>query len=147
MEAIGTSETVVLTQEKRCGLAGLYERIVRHEGPFSHYTNPEPMEDGIRVLPSEIKSPVVMDFLMFMYQNDLVAQFDWGHWDEGREFFADRNPDKYDQVNQEFALKLITAVIRNDRFCTGVLCGTFESGDMQNILAKLIELDSGGESV
>ena len=139
MEVIGSGEGVEFTEHKRTGLAQVLDRIVQHEGAFSEYTNPSTLDDGTRVIPTEIKDAVVMEFLHFMYENGLVLQFDWASWDAGRDFFLSTDPEKYERIDQEFALRLITAVIRNDRFCTGVLCDTFETGEMQAIVARLLD--------
>jgi len=69
-----------------------------------------------------------MKAMEFLYENELIINFDWGKWDEDREFFQNNDPNKYDNIDREFTLKLLTAAARNDRFCAGAWGNLFESG-------------------
>ena len=80
-----------------------------------------------------------MKAMEFLYENELIIDFDWGKWDEGREFFKNNGPNKYDIIDREFTLKLLTAVARNDRFCDGVWGNLFESGTALILFKKLFE--------
>ena len=75
-----------------------------------------------------------------MYENELVVSFDWSAWDEGREWYKNSNESKYEALDIPTALKLLTAVMRNDRFNEGALVSAFESGDFPKIINKLVEL-------
>ncbi len=71
---------------------------------------------------------------------NLIVPFDWPDWQEGRDWYADEAESKYDTLDYETALKLITAVIRNDRFNDGAILRSFESGDFPKIINKFTEL-------
>ena len=51
--------------------------------------------------------------------------------------FGDEDDDKYEKLDIETALKLLTAVIRNDRFNEGALVRAFDSGVFLKITQKL----------
>lgn len=61
-------------------------------------------------------------------------------WDEGRGWYADTNPAKYESLDHETALRLLTAVIRNDRFSEGALIGAFKGDTFPNIIGKFVSL-------
>ena len=65
-----------------------------------------------------------------------MIDFDWGKWDEGREMAQNKDFD-FDTVDIPTKCKLITAFVRNDRFCTGALAGAFTSGIMLRILKSI----------
>jgi len=75
----------------------------------------------------------------FLYDNNLIILFNWSEWDEGRDFFMDDDPNKYNKIDRNFTLRLLTAIARNDRFCTGAWDAIFESGDGQNLFKRLLE--------
>ncbi len=66
----------------------------------------------------------------------LLVNFDWVNWDEGRAMAADIDFD-FDRVDIPTLCKIMTAVIRNDRFCDGALVLAFESGLMPKILQSI----------
>lgn len=91
-------------------------------------------------------APIAYEAMKFLYDNDLIIDFDWSEWDDGREFFKNKNPDKYNTINKEWVLKLLTAVARNDRFWEGAWAGLFENGDAQKLFARLLEIESASSS-
>lgn len=98
-------------------------------------------EDGVFILPYWEPAEVVIKFESLCYELGIVIEFDWPGWNEGREL-----------VNGDFAkignldlltlCKLITAIIRNDRFCDGALIASFQYGCMPSILRRLRALVS-----
>jgi len=86
-------------------------------------------------------APIACEAMKFLYDNDLIITFNWADWDEGRDFFKNRNPNKYDNLDKEWVLKLLTAVARNDRFCDGAWASLFESGDAQKLFTRLLEIE------
>jgi hypothetical protein len=85
--------------------------------------------------------PVVYRALKFLYDNELNIIFDWASWDEGREFFKNDDPNKYNSLDREWILKLLTAVARNDRFCDGAWASLFESGSGKKLFVRLLEIE------
>jgi hypothetical protein len=79
---------------------------------------------------------LVKRFLEAVYAIPIIISFDWGSWDEGRRMVGD-DEFNYDSVDLLTKCRLITAIVRNDRFCEGVLVSAFESGLMLKILRSL----------
>lgn len=86
-------------------------------------------------------APITYEAMKFLYDNNLIITFNWSDWDEGRNFFKNKNQNKYDALNKEWVLKLLTAVARNDRFCDGAWASLFESGDAQKLFKRLLEIE------
>lgn len=115
-------------------------RIQSHKEKWGQVKGGEKSDDGSIEMPYVEKNPLIMGFLDFMYENDLVIPFEWSRWDEGREWYKSDDESKYEQLDAETALKLLTAVIRNDRFHEGALVSAFESGDFPKIINRLVGL-------
>ena len=77
---------------------------------------------------------LVLEFLEIVYQLKLIVAFDWMDWTEGRKIL-----DKQDYKGKDIITlcKLLTIIIRADRFSEGFLLSTFKHGD---ILAILMEM-------
>lgn len=116
----------------------LVKSINDHSGAWS--------EDRSTKVDNEIElnlwtDPVALDAMRFLYDNNLIINFDWANWDEGREFFEDNNSDKFTKLDKEWVLKLLSAVARNDRFNDGAWANLFESGDAQKLFNRLLEIE------
>lgn len=98
----------------------------------------EPDEDGVASFPYYEKAEVVERFLDLVYRMPIVIDFDWGEWDEGREFLNDESFD-FDSVDIPTKCKLITVIVRNDRYNEGALVGAFEKGIILEILKSVKE--------
>ncbi len=81
-------------------------------------------------------APIVLRFLKVVYSIPIIISFDWSSWNEGRKIASD--PDfNFDSVDLVTKCKLITAIVRNDRFCEGSLVAAFESGLILKILRSI----------
>jgi hypothetical protein len=89
-------------------------------------------------------SPVIFKFLDLCYRLHLVIDFNWPDWNEGRALTSPNNP-ALRTIDLLTACKLLTAIIRNDRFCEGALSAAFEEGLIRKILYRIRELVLGGE--
>lgn len=67
---------------------------------------------------------IVSKFVEVVYAIPIIS-FDWGAWEEGRKIANDENF-AFDSVDLLTKCKLITAIVRNDRFCEGALVSAFE---------------------
>jgi len=81
-----------------------------------------------------IEAAVVLDFERIMYELDLVINFDWPDWREGQVIASKR---AYEDLDTITLLKLLTAFIRNNRFCDGALADRFQNGSVGTILREL----------
>lgn len=97
------------------------------------------IEPGVYSFPYWDQSALVSKFVQLAYQLRIVIDFNWPAWDEGRKLAAADNP-KLDSMDLLKACKLITAIIRNDRFCDGALVSSFKNGLMPKILYRIREI-------
>ncbi|MEA5032131.1 MAG: DUF6508 domain-containing protein [Sphaerochaeta sp.] len=91
-------------------------------------------KDGI-IYPSTW-AEIVNRFHEYVYEIGLVVDFDWPHWDEGKQILSIEDPDlfKYPAVT---LCKLLTAIVRSERFVEGNLIAYFEDGTILKILRAL----------
>jgi hypothetical protein len=102
------------------------------------------IERGIIDMHPYVEYKIVEEFRQVCYAVPIIIDFDWDSWEEGREIVSDNDFD-YDSIDIPTKCKIITAIVRNDRFCDGVLISYFESGVMLKVL-KSIEKQLGFES-
>ena len=93
-------------------------------------------EDGVMQLPFVIPAYVVTQFVDIVYEMPLMVSFDWPSWEEGQKMLNDPGFD-FDSIDIPTKCKLITAIIRNDRFADGTLVQAFESGLILEILKSI----------
>ncbi|MEA3496235.1 MAG: DUF6508 domain-containing protein [Bacteroidota bacterium] len=89
--------------------------------------------DNFKITPI-IESKIVLDFEKIMYKLKLVIPFNWTEWDEGREIV---NKGNYTNLDTITLLKILTAFIRNNRFCDGALAGRFKDRSIEIILNEI----------
>jgi hypothetical protein len=79
---------------------------------------------------------IVDRFHAYVYEIGLVVDFDWPHWDEGKQILSIEDPDlsKYSAVT---LCKLLTAIVRSERFVEGTLIAHFKNGTIVGILREL----------
>lgn len=120
-------------------LHSLNERIQTYNGKWGERHNGKKLESGTNTLPYTEQAELIQEFVQFMYDKDLVINFDWSKWQEGRDWFALDDEAKYQDLDIETSLKLLTAVIRNDRFNEGALVRAFESGVFPRIISHIAD--------
>lgn len=118
-------------------LGSLNARIQSHNGEWGVRHASKKAESVANTFPWVEQNELVQEFVQFMYDKDLVINFDWSKWQEGRDWYALEDESKYDRLDVETALKLLTAVIRNERFSEGALVQAFENGSFPKIIQKL----------
>lgn len=103
---------------------------------FGEWAGGDTNEEGVIQFPYFMPTNIVSRFLKILYSIPIIIAFDWGAWDEGRKIASDAtfNLDNTDLLTK---CKLITAIVRNDRFCEGALVSAFESGLILQILKSI----------
>lgn len=129
-----------LSKENIEVLRAISARIQDYVGEWGVRHDNERTVFGVLVMPWVEQYPLIQDFVSFMYENDLVVKFRWTEWQEGRDWYALDDESKYDKLGVETVLKLLTAVIRNDRFNEGALISAFEVGIFPRIINILLSL-------
>jgi len=98
----------------------------------------EQIDDNTSTFPCYEYSSLVSKFANALYDKGLIYPFDWGGWNYGVKL--SRNPELIQKANLLTLRKLITAHVRQDRFCEGHLVNVFESGLIVKILERLRKL-------
>lgn len=122
-------------------LRSLVEDIEAHEGEWYKEAGGEESRPGVMELPYIASDPLANRAMRFLYDNNLIIDFDWSSWDEGRQFFQKDDPKKFNNLDREYVLKLLTAVARNSRFSDGAWAQLFESGAAQKLFKRLLEVE------
>jgi len=92
-------------------------------------------ENGVFQMPMWVEGIVIGKFIDVVYNMPIIISFKWYEWDEGREM--GKSGFDFDSVDIPTKCKLITAIVRNDRFCDGALVSAFESGIILRILKSI----------
>ena len=103
---------------------------------FGEFSGDIIKENDTITIPFSIHGEIVSQFLDIVYKMPIIIDFHWSDWDEGRTMASDENFD-FDTIDIPTKCKLITALVRNDRFCDGVLIEAFESGLILRILISI----------
>jgi hypothetical protein len=101
---------------------------------FGSYGGGRQIAPGFVLASYHTSSGLASSFMRTMYSLSLVINFDWSHWKEGERMIEAKNFKGQDTIT---LLKLLTAIIRNDRFCEGYLDGKFYDGTVLAILKEL----------
>lgn len=109
---------------------------IENTSSFGQWSGGEKDGEGAIRFPYCVPGPIVSQFVEIVYAIPIIISFDWGSWDEGRKIASDENFD-FDTTDLLTKCKLITAIVRNDRFCEGALVSAFESGLILKILKSI----------
>lgn len=101
----------------------------------SKFSKPILDENGAETLYDE-KAPIVSQFLKIVYDIPILVIFNWQEWKVGREIINTKNFN-FESIDIPTKCKLITAIVRYDRFCEGSLVSEFESGIILKILKSI----------
>ncbi len=110
--------------------------IVENTKKFGELNGGEKIGNNVFTIPYWNQEEIVSQFIEIVYKIPIIIDFNWGAWDEGRKITREENFD-FDAIDIPTKCKLITAIIRNDRFCDGVLVSAFESGLILKILKSI----------
>ena len=86
-------------------------------------------------MPYVVYDQKVNEFRTLLYESGFMVVFDWGSWDEGPEIASD--PARVSDVDLLTLRMLMTAIVRNDRFCEGAFLSAVQDGLIAAILKQL----------
>jgi hypothetical protein len=109
---------------------------IENTSNFGEWSGGNKDEEGVVQIPYCVQATIVSQFIEIVYAIPIIIDFDWGAWDEGRNIARDNNID-FDTIDLLNKCKLITAIVRNNRFCEGALVSAFESGLILKILKSI----------
>ena len=87
---------------------------------FGEMAGGEEGTNGIIQMPYWQETPIVSRFQKIVYDLSIIIDFDWSSWDEGRQIVNDEEFD-YNAIDIPTKCRVITAIVRNNRFCEGAL--------------------------
>ena len=105
----------------------------------------EIVENGIYQEAISTSAPIVSELLKVVYDLPIIIIFDWRTWREGWEILNNVNFD-FNTLDTPMKCKMLTAIVRNDRFCESALVSAFNSGLILNII-KSMEKDFNSNNV
>ena len=127
-------------EDRLNALAGFLPRFESPGFEFGHMTA-SPGE-----MPFYSHSDDASDFVEVCYRMKWVQPFDWSEWMGSPEAINLRDdPAAMECASAELLQKLLTVVIRQDRFADGALASAFESGLLVRILRRAAVLSQGME--
>lgn len=99
-------------------------------------------EPGIATMPYVRYGDIAMEFVRAANRHGwVVPGFDWGEWKQSAEAKALRDDDaRLAHATPEQLARLLTVVIRQERFAEGVLLDAFESGMILRIVRRAAQL-------
>jgi hypothetical protein len=92
--------------------------------------------NGVVQMPYERELPIVHKFRKSINQLGVLVSFDWIKW-EYRDVINSHKEFNFDTIDIPNKCKLITAIVRSDRFSDGELVSVFESGLILKILQSI----------
>ena len=110
-------------------LAGWVPVLASPDLDFGHWVISEPGQDGVMQMPWFDYGPDARRFMADVSGAGFVQPFDWMAWmrtPEAQALVAD--PSRIAVVDAEVLRRLLTSIIRGDRFTEGNVVGAFDSG-------------------
>lgn len=92
--------------------------------------------EGILTMPYTKPTKVVDDFYYKANELGIVPMFEWVSWTEGKEILKNTDTN-YLNLNAVTLCKLLTVIIRTERFNQGFLVSCFKNGIILKILLGL----------
>ncbi|HEX6128986.1 MAG TPA: DUF6508 domain-containing protein [Candidatus Limnocylindria bacterium] len=89
-------------------------------------------------------SPEAEAFLADVRAGGWVTPFDWPAWLQSPEGSALRDPEGVARAEPEDLARLLTAILRSERFTDGSIAGAYESGLLTAIVRRARELIEDG---
>jgi hypothetical protein len=109
---------------------------IRDTNVFGKLTGSQKLADGSVSFPYWSEGEVVSKFYNTAYMLGLVVAYDWAAWHEGIDMLND-NHEAIDEFEIEDLCKLLTIMIRCDKFCEGYLVNCFERGLVVRVLEAM----------
>lgn len=109
---------------------------IEHTTYFGKTVFPEKSQDGVMNAPYVNENQLVSRFRNIVAELGITPDFDWMAWEEGKDLlnYEDTN---YSELDTETLCKLLTVIIRADRFAEGYLVSKFRDGTVLNIVNGL----------
>lgn len=103
---------------------------------FGETVFPEKSSQGVQSFPFVNQSQIVTRFVDVIRKLEITPVFDWMEWSEGKSMLEHKETD-YHNLDTVTLCKLLTVILRADRFAEGYLVGRFNDGTLLDILKAL----------
>jgi hypothetical protein len=123
-------------------LAALVPTLEAPDADFGHWVQP-PARDGVLTMGWYEFGPAGEAFRAAAA--GWIVVFDWGTWLQTPEGAALREPEAVASATPDQLSKLLTAIVRSERFTDGSIAGAFESGLLLAICRRAAVLATSGE--
>ncbi|HET6497644.1 MAG TPA: DUF6508 domain-containing protein [Coriobacteriia bacterium] len=102
------------------------------------WVSPEPSEDGVALLGYWVPSEDVARWQAALYEHHIVLPFDWTapSWRRQMRCYYE-DPGLLQRARLLTIRKVLTSLVRADRFCEGTLAEAFERGVPQAAMRRL----------
>jgi hypothetical protein len=110
--------------------------VLKATTDYGHMVEAEKNVEGNLTFPFHVLSKEVLRFIETVYDLELLVPFEWHRWEQGSLILA--NPDsRYEDFDPLTLCKILTMIIRADRFQSGFLIVNFNDGTIIHILEAL----------
>ncbi|MGY1684966.1 DUF6508 domain-containing protein [Geodermatophilus sp. SYSU D00867] len=130
------------TPEARARLRTALRAVRRTRQPLAEWRGGQQGADGAIHFPFPVYHPAVDRLVSALYQVHAVVPFDWMHWDGAR-----RYPRAEDVSNAPVAdaVRLVTAIVRGERFCDGTIAAALEDGRLPAAAQRVLDDARAGD--
>jgi hypothetical protein len=105
---------------------------------FGELKGGEQLEDGSITFPYWSSSEVVKKAFKIIHELNLVPAFNWTSWAEGKAILNNQDFN-YSNLDTITLCKLLTTIVRTDRFNDGFFVFNFENGVIPKIIKTIIQ--------
>lgn len=109
---------------------------IEQSDKFGNVAGGKEITKGVSQFPYWDWSETTQKFVKTMYDLNLVINFDWMDWKEGSTLLQNKNPD-FSTIDSVTLFKLLTTIIRADKFNDGFLISNFENDNILKIVKTL----------
>lgn len=95
------------------------------------------LENGSFQMPYFVESEIVREFVHIFCEINLCVVFDWGRWTERKEILEQQENFDFSKLDTLVLCKILTTIIRADRFCDGFLISYFDNGTIAKIIKAI----------
>ena len=103
---------------------------------YGQMAKSEKIAEGVYSFPHYNYSSIAIKFIDIVYELNLIINFNWMEWNEGIKIMNERT-EGFDDLDSVTLCKLITTIVRADRFNEGLLITNFNNGTIFKILEAL----------
>ena len=134
----------VSVDERLRQLATFLPRFEQPGFEFGTWVHPASPEPGVIVMGYYARSRTADAFVQMAYDFGWVlSDFDWSAWAQTQEATQLRdNPKALAASSPDQLARLLTVIIRQDRFCEGAIASAYEAGLLTGIVRRAAQLAS-----